>query len=278
MITALMAMLLSAAPSPCAAVPGADQLLGSSINWVVIGEMHGTNETPDAFADLVCLAAKTGRPVTVALEYPVDEQPVIDAFLASDGGPTAQAGLLAAPVWHRDMQDGRTSVAFLRLFHRLRVMKQHHLIEGVRAFDVPDKGNEPRERNAAMADHLTALVSGPDRLVMVLVGNFHAVRHPLERGGTTIRPAAALLPRDRTVTINVIGNGGVAWNCQQDGCGPHDYGGDPKAMAGIVPVTDADGGWDMLYMLGKPVTAAVPAVPAEPRPGNATGGGAFRLP
>ena len=265
MITALAAMLLSAATaSPCLPVPGADQLWAPTTNWVFIGEVHGTNETPDAFANLVCLAAKTRRPITVALEYPVDEQPVIDAFLASDGGSAAEAALLAAAMWHRDVQDGRTSVAFLRLFQRLRVMHHQHLITGVRAFDVPEKSVEPRERNAAMADRLAALAPHPDQLVMVLVGNFHAIRHPVERAGKTIQPAAALLPRGRTVTVNVVGNGGTAWYCQQDGCGSRDYGRNAQDKAGIALVADADSRWDAVYMLGTTVTAAVPAV--APRP------------
>jgi hypothetical protein len=264
MITALAAILLSAATAPCVPVPGADLLWGAGTNWVMIGEVHGTNETPDAFANLVCLATRTRRPVTVALEHPVDEQPVIDAFLASDGGPGAKAALLAAPIWHKDFQDGRTSVAFVRLFERLRVMKHQHMIAGVRAFDVPEASAEPRERNAAMADRLTALAPRPDQLVMVLVGNFHAIRHPLERAGKTIVPAAALLPRERTMTVNVVGNGGTAWICQQGGCGPHDYGGDPKASAGVALVPDADSRWDAVYMLGASVTAAVPAVAPQP--------------
>ena len=264
MITALAAMLLSTAATPCLAVPGADLLWGAGTNWVVTGEMHGTNETPDAFANLVCLAAGKGRPVTVALEYPVDEQPVIDAFLASDGGPGAKAALFAAPIWHKDLQDGRSSVAFVQLFERLRVMKRQHMIVGVHAFDVPDASAEPRERNAAMADRLAALAPHPDQLVMVLVGNFHAIRHPLERAGKTILPAAALLPRARTITVNVVGNGGTAWICQQDGCGPHEYGNDPKAEAGIALVPDADSRWDAFYMLGATVTAAVPAIAPQP--------------
>jgi hypothetical protein len=268
MITMLATLLLAAAATHCAPVAGADQLWGPATTWVMIGEMHGTNETPDAFANLVCLATKTRRPVIVALEYPVDEQPVIDAFLVSDGGSGAQAALLAAPMWHRDLQDGRTSVAFLRLFERLRVMTHQHMIGGVRAFDVPEKAVDPRERNAAMADRLTALAPDPEQLIMVLVGNFHAIRHPIERAGKTIMAAAALLPPGRAITVNVLGTGGVAWNCQPNGCGPRDYVGDPAAKPGIALVADVDSRWDAEYMLGTTVTAAAPAVAVTSRSGK----------
>jgi hypothetical protein len=271
MIAALAFMALASAAPPCVDVVGADQLWRPTTNWVVVGEMHGTNETPDAFANLVCLAARKRRPITVALEYPVDEQPVIDRFLASDGGAAARAGLLAAPMWHRAFQDGRTSIAFLRLFERLRVMKQRSLIDGVAAFDMPESGTDPRDRNAAMADRLTALHQIPTRLVMVLVGNFHAIRKTIDRSGTTIRPAMSLLPAGQALSVNVVGNGGAAWNCQQDGCAAHDYGNGRDAVAGIILAPDADSRWDAVYSLAVPFTAAAPvfagATPAA-KPGQ----------
>lgn len=69
----IVAALLGAATPACTPVPGSSRLWESTIRWVIVGEMHGTNESPDAFANLICLAAATGRPVTVALEYTADE-------------------------------------------------------------------------------------------------------------------------------------------------------------------------------------------------------------
>ena len=77
----------SADHSPCAAIPGATAILSDrSTRTIVVGELHGTNETPAAFADLTCLAASAGRRVVVALEHPTTDQPQIDKFIASDGG------------------------------------------------------------------------------------------------------------------------------------------------------------------------------------------------
>ena len=70
----------------CTLLSGANQLWQPSTRWVVVGEQYGTNETPDAFANLVCLAAATGRPVTVALEYSRDWQSAIDAWVVSKHG------------------------------------------------------------------------------------------------------------------------------------------------------------------------------------------------
>jgi len=86
---AILAALLGATAS-CTSVSGADQLWQPTTRWVIVGEMHGTNETPDAFSNLICLAAATSRPVTVALEYSADDQAVIDAYLASNGNAQAR--------------------------------------------------------------------------------------------------------------------------------------------------------------------------------------------
>jgi hypothetical protein len=39
----------------CSPVPGAEQIWSKAcVHWVFIGELHGSNETPAAFRDLVC--------------------------------------------------------------------------------------------------------------------------------------------------------------------------------------------------------------------------------
>lgn len=258
MITSFLLSLALAPLADCRAVPGAEQLWAPGVRYVVVGELHGTNETPDAFANLACLAAHTGRPVTIALEYPADAQAAIDAWLRSDGSASAKAALLELPIWHGAMQDGRSSVAFLRLFETLRVMKQAGTIRGVMASDVtalPTNGT----RDAAMAGAWQRIDAGATGIVLVLVGNLHAMRQ--QREGFPLIPAASLLPRDRTVTIDAVGNGGQAWYCQQDGCGANRAGPPRDAAEAIVRFDDAAAPWDARYELGRPTTAAAPAVP-----------------
>ena len=264
----MMASLLAAAfavapaaPTGCADVPGADSLWQPATRWVFIGELHGTNETPDAFANLVCLAAKARQSVTVALEYPVDAQPVIDAWLASDGSDRARAALLALPAWQRKIQDGRTSAAFLRLFEQLRVLRHAGKVASVRAFDAPSDNSDKRDRNAAMADRLKHIADETSGLVLVLVGNIHAMRVPLVRPAMTIYPAASLLPDGARMSVNVDGDGGAVWNCRLEGCHVYDDGPGPAHRAGIIFDTAPDRRFDATYQLGKPFTAALPAVP-----------------
>ena len=87
MIAALLAASLHAAaldaPAECRPMPGAEVLWRDDVRYVFVGETHGTTEAPAAFADLVCAALEQG-PVTVSVEYPVQMQPTLDAFMAAD--------------------------------------------------------------------------------------------------------------------------------------------------------------------------------------------------
>lgn len=263
---AALALLAASVPSPaCTSVEGASSLWAKrETRWVIVGEMHGTNETPDAFTNLVCLAARSRGAVTVAIEYPADMQPILDAWLASDGGEAARAALLAGPFWRKPMQDGRTSIAFLRMLDRLRLMHRAGTVRSVRGFDLPADGSDKRDRNAAMADRLTKIAAANSGLVMVLVGNFHAIVHNMPTPQGTIRPAASLLPAEKRIAVSVVGAGGSIWSCQMNGCHVYDYGADgakPDRPANITSDFSADRSYDAVYTLGKPFTAAEPAVP-----------------
>jgi len=271
-LAALALLAASAAPAACVPVEGAATLWARpETRWVIVGEMHGTNETPDAFTNLVCLAAKSRGPVIVAIEYPADMQPVLDAWLASDGGNAARTALLAGPFWRKPMQDGRTSVAFLRMLDRLRLMHRVGTVRSVRGFDAPWDGSDKRDRNAAMADRLTKIADTTPGLTVVLVGNFHAIVRDMSTPQGIVHPAASLLPSGKRVAIDVAGAGGSMWNCQMEGCHLYDYGSGPTGPATIAPDTSPEHRYDAIYTLGKPFTAAEPAVPgiADTKPLNA---------
>lgn len=262
MLATLALLTASAAPAACLPVEGAATLWAKrETRWVIVGEMHGTNETPDAFTNLVCLAAQSRGPVTVAIEYPADMQAVLDVWLASDGGESARTALLAAPFWRRSTQDGRTSVAFLRMLDRLRMMHRAGTVRSVRAFCPPNDGPVVSDYNAAMADRLTTIADAAPGLVMVLVGNFHAINRVMTTPQGSIRPAASLLPANKKASVDIVGSGGSMWACQMDGCHRYDYPAQPRTRARIVSDTSEDHRYDMVYTLGKPYSAAEPAVP-----------------
>ncbi|MDZ3832571.1 MAG: hypothetical protein U0S50_12270 [Sphingopyxis sp.] len=261
-----VALAMASAPSPCTPVPGAAQLWRQEMRWVVVGEMHGTNETPAAFANLACLAAGTGRPVVVAIEWSSDWQSAVDAYLASDGDEAARRDLLKLPHWRSDYQDGRASRAFMAMLERFRLMRRAGLVAGVSCFDVSGRAPHEGTRDFAMAQAWQSVAAPDDALILILVGNVHAMRRPFALTERTIETAGSLLPRARTMTVNVVGNGGTAWNCRADGCGVNGNGPPRSAAAGIRFSASSDDRWDAIYELGLPTTAAEPALDAGDAP------------
>jgi hypothetical protein len=251
--------LAAASAMACTPVPGADRLWEPSTRWVIVGEIHGTVETPAAFTDLACLASETGRPVVVAIEYSADWQSVVDAWLLSDGGEAARAALMTLRIWRTDIPDGRGSVAFLDMLDRLRRMKQAGQIAGVVCADVSETGWGDETRDSLMARAWQSIDAPEDGIILALVGNAHAMRLPWTLRDRTIVTAASLMPPERAITVSVFGNGGTAWNCREGGCGPRPNGPPRAAATGITYLTAPDARWGAIFELGVPTTAAEPA-------------------
>ena len=51
------------------------------LRFLVIGEVHGTVQTPALFGELVCALASSGMRILVGLELMVWSEPAIDAYL-----------------------------------------------------------------------------------------------------------------------------------------------------------------------------------------------------
>src|SRR5260221_417726 len=151
-----LAMNAAGASTSCSPIPGADQIWSkASVHWVFIGELHGSNETPAAFRELVCDAIKQGKHVTVALERPTDEQAALDSILTAKDLSTAQESLLRLSGW-KEVMDGRASEAILRLLVSLRELRKLQPDLRVVAFDAPYKGT-PGAREEAMGHALLSL-------------------------------------------------------------------------------------------------------------------------
>jgi len=262
MIAALLAAAALASPSACTPIPGAEVLWKNEIRYVVVGEMHGTTETPAAFADLVCAARDKG-PVTVALEFSEGMQPMLDAFMAAESDEAARAILAAYPHGPFVHHDGRGSVAVLDMLLRLRAMKRETPSLKIVAF-APDslrvQGFSQSYYDLDMGHRLaTAARKAPDSRMLVLVGNIHAQRKTIERMNLT--PAVVHLPPVEVLSLYVVQQGGTAWNCGRDACGanplPEVY---DAAARGVVIQPYGNGAFDGVLALG-PTTAAEPAKP-----------------
>jgi hypothetical protein len=238
--------------------------------------VHGTEETPAIFGDLVCAAAKSGRPIVVGLEQFSFEQPAIEAFLASDGGAEAVRDLLQSPFWTRlrTYPDGRTSRAMLALMQRLRNMRAGRKIQDVVAF-VDDSNSpavagtiDPQTHERGMAGSLAAATKRyQNALILVLVGNAHGQKVARSSNGQSYQPMTALLPAGQSISLLAIDKGGTGWNCTSEGCGPHPMSGMGNDKRDVVLGPAPIPGYDGVISTGAESHASPPAVgDARPNP------------
>jgi hypothetical protein len=221
---------------------------------LVFGEYHGTEESPRAIAQTVCAAAAGGKTAWLALEIPRDEQPRLDAFMATGD----EAALLEGPFWRRDYQDGRSSQGMLGLLREVRRMRAAGRDVHVLAFDVPSTGGTAGEdRDAQMAARVAqARTQAPAEPMVLLVGNIHATRRlkiPRSMVWHLVKQGVSLK------TLNIASRGGTAWmcgaTCGVDPVSGEDLGPDPRVLETPEAVK---AGYDGLWYVGS-LTASPPA-------------------
>lgn len=217
------------AAADCAPRPHLEPLLQPG-SVLLLGEIHGTEEGPATLRDVACHALAAELPVVVALEVWESEGERVAAFLSSDGGPEAEAALLAGPFWTRPAQDGRASEAMLELLRFARERRAAGDPLRVELIDDPEPGTA---RDAHMAERLGELVTqGAEGLVVSLTGNAH---NRITRGtpwDEEHEPMGFLLagdqPERRIVSLDLATTGGTAWICQgvkPEDCGRTELGG-----------------------------------------------------
>lgn len=219
-----------------ASAPGADpvELLDQTLDdtrMLVVGELHGTQETPALVANLAQRWATRG-PVLVALEIPAQEQPRLQAYLRSPGADADRQHLLAGEFWQkpRERSDGRRSEAMLGLLESLRTFVATGAPVEVLAFDDMAFHDAGQDRNAQMAERLRqAMATQPERRILVLTGNYHARwtlperinSKSVQEGFVPPRPMAAALRGPDVANVNVTAERPQFWACmQQQACGP----------------------------------------------------------
>ncbi|HWZ43302.1 MAG TPA: hypothetical protein VNW97_07480 [Candidatus Saccharimonadales bacterium] len=207
LVLGLSVHAVAALPS-CSPIPGTEQIWSkASVRWVFIGEVHGSNETPAAFLDLVCDALANGKHVSVALERPTSEQAALDGILTAKNLADAEALLLRQPGWKEEL-DGRSSEAMLRLLRSLRELRATHPDLQVFAFDAPYTGTVKGARDQALGKTLLAIGEArPHDLVLILAGNVHGMEAPMF--GYDL--AAMYIPAAERMSLQVTDKGGESW-------------------------------------------------------------------
>jgi hypothetical protein len=251
----------------CSAIPGASRIWGKeSVRWVFVGELHGSNEAPAAFLNLVCDALTRGKHVTVALERPISEQMLLQGILADPNLTAAKAALLGQPEWKEGM-DGRASEAMLRLLISLRELRKDRSGLAVVAFDAPFTGTSTGARDEAMGHALLSLgETKREDVILILTGNVHAMLSPVFHYDF----AAMYLPANEVLSLEVTDRGGESWSTVNGACGPWKGGvGDKKAGKAYGIYLDPElapyGKVDGVLALDVPLTSSPPAV-GDPTP------------
>jgi len=258
-------MPLGAVPAKAAAscnpVPGAREIIAGTakIRFLIIGEIHGTNETPALVADLACEIGR-GRPVTVALEFPLTSATALNRYLASDGATLFRRQLLRSPIWARSMADGRSSKAMFELIERLRQLRASGAWIRLVAFQPSEMSNlDQHYYDLAMAANWARIADEtPDNLNLILVGQVHAGKRAVRQ--YPFAPAASHLPSADVLSFRGEAIEGAAWNCQEDGCGAHTLAGAPGKERSIARFASETDGFDGAYSIGPRYSASEPVL------------------
>jgi len=267
---ALLAAVPAAKPPVCREAPGLDPLLASGTT-LLLGEMHGTVESPAFAANAVCRALRAGHGVTLGLEIPREEEPRFTDYLASEGTEKDRAALLATPFWS-EAPDGRSSRAMLALVDEVRRFKKEGRPVRLVLFDQRPPGSahpDGQVRDRAMADRLRAAVrESPKDVLVVLTGNIHARTVPGVPWDKEFQMMGFLLSQDfpgsRLVALDVAYSGGAAWVCMDGECRAHTLKG-PGSAGAVGGVALREGGADERGFHGRyDVGTLSPSEPAVP--------------
>ena len=228
-ITACVSLQPPEAVQPCTDVEGYQSLqksLSQEVSYLLLGEVHGTNEGPETASKIAC-ALSDKRPVVIALERSPSFQSSLDDYLSSDGGDSARETLIRN--YFDGTEWGQSSQAIYNLIVSAKEMRDHNRRISIRTFAkadlVPDTaGQEVLERQ--YADELVKIhTEHPSAIIIALTGNVHARLKTYDSHGIwpVFSTMGSFLPQENTLSFNMMLGGGAAYNCTvQDGCGPHE--------------------------------------------------------
>jgi hypothetical protein len=205
----------------CTAPSGWAEVAGRGTLYVVFGEVHGTRESPAFVGSLACGLAARGERILVGVELQATDNPALQrAWRLPDDQ--------FAPALRRIGWEGRTdgvgSEAMFRLLQRLHALRSSGRNIDVVAFNgFADEAQSERLRDlagqgpheAAQAENIRkAAEGGRYNHVLVLVGNLHARKTPVDDRGTVFEPMAMHLGSAAQVTtLNMRLSQGSMWNC-----------------------------------------------------------------
>jgi hypothetical protein len=180
---------------------------------IIFGELHGSAEIPKFFFDCAREFVDKKETVSILLEFPAAENPLVDSFMRGEIGEDA---LIKGPHWSR--QDGRASLAMLRLFRDLKTLAASRLPVSLTVSGFDLGGYEPDREKAMLRNFLSTY--SPAGYKLVLTGNLHARLTPGIGSNPDFVPFGKHL-RDQganVVSLDAHYPAGSSWACMA-GCG-----------------------------------------------------------
>lgn len=271
----------------CNSLSDPDQVLGRYLKpgtAMLIGEMHGTSESPQFVGDIACSALRANLKVAVALEIPSAEAPKLPS--------PSEAKDLRIPLrftdddfWRDSYQDGRRSAAMRNLIERLRgwqgeSAKGH--IPPVRLLTIgASRELHGAERDRVMASRLAEdMKARPDYVYLVLTGNIHNRLDPGTPWDINYMPMGLALTGFVEKGTSIVSldpyyyEGGKAYICQtrdESSCGAVAITKQPRTEASTwdqaprgMRINSIDARLNLVrgyYYFTRPVTFSLPAVP-----------------
>lgn len=199
----------------CPRYDGVEAVATLAADHVIIfgEEIHGKNESPDAFYALACHLAARGQAIRLGLEATHTQSAGLQTFLShpDDTGALLNGGDNA---WFS--HDGRSSEAMLLLLQKLAALRAKGVDVSVFAFDSDQQetmsaANVNIARDAAMARHVNGAVEGFEGAVLLLTGGFHARKEAFSIEGTDFVPMATGITTRPVLSLEMLHAGGSAW-------------------------------------------------------------------
>lgn len=186
---------------------------------IVLGELHGTRETPLLVRALVEHYAAAGAPLQLGIELPESENAALATYLGSNGNDAARHAVRDTAYWRvaDHLHDGRRSQDMLDLIDAVRALRASGRDVQVFGFDrvLPAAQAGSGARDAAMADILRERYAGlpTSGRLLVLTGNMHGMR--VQPRNLHYPPLAALLADLPLYNVRIEARGGEFWGCVQ---------------------------------------------------------------
>ena len=207
----------------CAEPEGWSAIAARAPDFVVFGELHGTQEAPRFLGSLACSLARDRKRILIAIEFNFQDNEALHSAWATDRA-TFETRLLEAGAWGR--QDGVASEAMYSMLanlHRLHAIGYPIEIAAINGAANPEQrakyahlpGQGPHE--AIQAENIASFArTGKFDHVLILVGNLHAQKNSRMLDGAVVDPMAKRLEHyGKVISLDIKHGGGFAWGCRR---------------------------------------------------------------